>query len=326
MPKTKRGYKWVDRAMRELDPETEYEQIIRLMGDYQLNATVLDLVVSASTIHNIVHPRGSETLAHTGKIVSRRDKRAEDGYEFFWTWFANGPSSDVVKESVARLNRMHLGIARQLPGNFSYNEDFVFTLCQLGVFNHRLQKLLGLPGMPDHLKIAFHHWMRDMSALFVGEHGPVTGFPEDFDAMLAFVEDYESQPYEHSENGLIVSEGIIQGFVERNFPKRLWPFGRAMVLTTVPEPIRRLHHLPDPNRSLAASARLLLKTQMRLQKFLPDPREGASEKYFRERAALMEKRKAERLAAHGVAAAELSEEGTSGGGLCPVPHTDRTAS
>ncbi|WP_416979845.1 hypothetical protein [Streptomyces sp. T028] len=78
MPRTKRCYKWVDRAMRKLDPETEYEQIIRLMGDYQLNPTVLDLVVSASTIHNIVHPRGSETLAHTGKVVHRRDKRAEE--------------------------------------------------------------------------------------------------------------------------------------------------------------------------------------------------------------------------------------------------------
>ncbi|MER6079299.1 DUF2236 domain-containing protein [Streptomyces sp. NPDC001833] len=299
MPGTKRGYKWVDRAMRELDPETEYEQIIRLMGDYQLNATVLDLVVSASTIHNIIHPRGSETLAHTGKVVHRRDRRAEDGYEFFWTWFANGPSSDVVKESVARLNRIHLGIARRLPGNFSHNEDFVFTLCQLGVFNQRLRNLLGLPGMPDHVKIAFHHWLRDMSALFVGEHGPVTGFPEDFDGMLAYVEDYESQPYEHSENGLIVSEGIVQGFVERNFPKPLWPFGRAMILTVVPERIRRLHRLPDPDRRLATVARLLLRTRMRLQELLPDPRHAASQRYFRERAALIEKRTAARRASRG---------------------------
>ncbi|WP_416979843.1 hypothetical protein [Streptomyces sp. T028] len=66
------------------------------------------------------------------------------------------------------------------------------------------------------------------------------------------------------------------------------------------------------------------KTQIRLQKFLPDPREAASEKYFRERTALIEKRKAERLATHGKAGTESSEEGSPGAALCPVPHTDRT--
>ncbi|MFF5010462.1 DUF2236 domain-containing protein [Streptomyces phaeochromogenes] len=268
---TKRGKRWVEAEIARLDPEVDYEKIISLIVGYQLNEFVLNLSYAVSFMNVIQASHGSETLMHTRKVVDHQQKRFDDSLDYLVEWYVLGPSHERVRKSVTRLNRRHMAIAKQLPGYFADHDDFIQPLALMALFSHRLRISVGLPGMPDNLQVAFHHWLRDLSKLFETETGPIQGFPEDFDGIVTFAEKFENRDYPTTEHGRTSAAALVQQFVERWFPRPLRPAGRTIVLTVTPEKVRRVHGLPDPNpvgaRLVRLGFRLLLSAQ---ERFLPD--------------------------------------------------------
>jgi len=277
----KRGYKWIENEMALLDPETEYEKILSLLAQYQLNDFILNISYTINFMDVIIAPVGSDTLMHTRKVTEHKQKRFDDSLDFFWVWYIAGPSSTLVKESVERLNKMHAAIGRQLPGNFSGNDDFVQPLCLMAAFSHRMRLQLGLPGLPEYLQIAFHNWLRDFSQLFTTEteSGRIENFPKDFDGLLAFADEFESREYPTTENGRRASQALIQQFCERWFPRPLWGLGRTIILTFTPASVRRVHALGDPHPLLRWLVERGMKNLMLAQeRLLPDPQQSLLER------------------------------------------------
>lgn len=226
----KTSKKWLDPYLRQFDPETEYERIISIFTQYSLDQFSMHFTVLTGTMHNIQTGTGAETLAYTNWLVRRPARRNESGLAQFWIWFAKGPSHPDTKASMDRLNKIHMAIAKSLPGNFGDNDEYIYTLCMIGIFNYRLFRKLGLPDMPEYLKIAFHHVLRDLSVQFEGEHGMVHSFPEDFDGLVAFVEEFDDRNWPGTPVTKDICEAMMVDFSDRWFPRGMRWFGRAMML------------------------------------------------------------------------------------------------
>ena len=279
-----RGYKWIAAEIERLDPEVDFERIWALSATYWVDEFMMSFLYSVSFPNFMMPANGGRTVNRggTGPLITTPDTRHVDTVHHFWTWFEHGPSSPHTQESVAAVNALHHGISRRYPGDFGYNDDFVYTLCFLGAGYHRIREQVGLPGFTAKQKVAAHHHWRGMAGLFWTENGDVTGWPADFDAMLAFLAEWESRHTEWTEDGAACTRAVIDQFAARWFPRRLHFVGRAMLCSFYDEPIRRVHRVEAPPRPVVA----LMRTGMRCyvtakEKVLPDPRMSTPDRHRR---------------------------------------------
>ncbi len=278
------GYKWIAAEIERLDPEIDYERIWALSATYWVDEFMMSFLYSVSFPNFMMPANGGRTVSRggTGPVITAQDIRAQETVHHFWTWFTHGPSSAHTKASVEQVNAMHRGISRRFPGDFGHTDDFSYTLCYLGAGYHRIRKQAGLPGFTAHQKVAAHRHWQAMSALFWTENGDVTGFPDDFDGMLAFLAEWESRHTEWTAEGSACTEAIIEQFAGRWFPRRLRGVGRAMLVSFFGEPVCRVHRIERPNRAVVALMRTGLRCYVTAkERVLPDPRRSTPERHRR---------------------------------------------
>ncbi|MGI5282695.1 hypothetical protein ACQEVF_05125 [Nonomuraea polychroma] len=265
-------YKWIDREIARLDPETQHHEIVRLIALFRLNEFLLNIGYVVNFMDVTMPRHGGDALIFGGKVVHRPQQRFEDSAYFLWTWYLCPPDSEPVKRSMELLNRIHGAAAKGLPGAFSHNEDYVQGLCLLAVLPHRLQQLCGLPGYPEHLRVAYFNWARALSEHVAIEGGaPVKDFPADFYEMVDFADEYDSRQWPRTRNGHTASEAFVQQFCERWFPRPFRGVGRTLMLTVIPENMRRVQQLEDPHPLGEVLVKLGMRAMFTLQRLLPDP-------------------------------------------------------
>lgn len=115
-PNVRRGYKWVDRELARMDPDTDWECMISLYVGHRVPEFALAMMVYPGTMRMMQPGFGAATLAHTAKLEKRPRRRFEDGNEFLMAWMVDGLSSTAGLAAAERLNRIHLAIARATPG------------------------------------------------------------------------------------------------------------------------------------------------------------------------------------------------------------------
>ena len=294
----RRGYRWVDRELARMDPETDWERMISLYVGHRVPEFALAMMIYPGTMRMMQPSMGSATLAHTAKLETRPHRRFQDGNDFLTAWMVDGLSSEAGRRAAERLNRIHLGVARRtphLPGNFDDIDDFVYPLVLLATFGDRLQTSLGLPGTSENMKTAWHHWARTLFRLLERESGPLAGeaFPEDWNAMTEFAAKFDSRPYEPTEAGRRVATAMTDFFAERWFPSPLRPFGRDLTRYLAGERVCRLHGIGWLSPRRERVVRTFLKSAFRAQRLLPDYRTPLPERLRRSRRTNAQLRKLE---------------------------------
>lgn len=276
-----KNYKWIAKEIESLDPYVDYERIWKLSTRYYVGDFEMNFLYSTGFPHFILPPWGGETIARQGKgkFILHQDKREKDTADAFWRWFEMGPSSMATQESVERVNRIHMAMEKKMPGNFTHNEDFVYTMCWIGADLHRLRERIGLNGYTDNQKIAVHLYWQELSKLMRSAHGAITDFPTDFDGMLAYMNTYESTDWEFSPEGAQCCDATIEQFQNRWFPPGFRWIGRKMLLALWDEPVHRVHRQPN----VSAFARKFFEFGLRMtftmqEKVLPDPELSTPEK------------------------------------------------
>ena len=276
-----RGYKWIAAEIERLDPQTDYERIWKLSTCYYVGDFQMNYLYSTGFPHFILPPWGGETIARkgTGKLIVAQDKREQDTAEAFWKWFEHGPSSLQTKESVEKVNRIHMAIEKKMPGNFAHNEDFVYTMCWIGADLHRLRERIGLQGYTENQKIAVHKYWLELSKLMRSANGEITDFPDDFDGMLQYMKTYENTEWEFSPEGRMTVEAIIEQFGNRWFPRGFRWIARRMLYAMWDEPVHRVHRVPYVPALERKFFEFGLKAVFLLQeRVLPDPKLSTPEK------------------------------------------------
>ncbi|MFG2961692.1 MULTISPECIES: DUF2236 domain-containing protein [unclassified Streptomyces] len=289
----RRRYRWVERELAGMDPETDWERMISLYIGHRVPEFALAMTIYPGTMRMMQPPATAATLAHTGKLETRPDRRFRDGNAFLTAWMVDGLSSPRGRGAAERLNRLHRGVDRRtphLPGNFDGVDDFVYPLVLLATFGDRLQTSLGLPGTSEPMKIAWHHWARTLFRLLERESGPLAGeaFPEDWDAMTEFAAKFDSRPYEQTEAGRRVATAMMDFFAERWFPAPFRAFGRDVTRWLAGERVCRLHRIGWMSPGRERAVRLFLKSAFRAQRLLPDYRTPLPERLRRQAASSQE--------------------------------------
>ncbi|MGW1618227.1 DUF2236 domain-containing protein [Streptomyces sp. NPDC002172] len=282
----RRGYKWVDRELARMDPETDWERMIALYVGYRVPEFALATALYPGTMRMMQPGATAATLAHTAKLTARPERRYRDANHFLMAWMVDGLSSGAGRAAADRLNRIHLAVARatpHLPGNFDDTDDFVYPLVLLATYGDRLQTSLGLPGTSEPMKTAWHRWAQTLFRLLERESGPLADehFPEDWDAMCEFAVKFDARPYEPTEAGHIVAAAMMDHFAHRWFPAPFRAFGRDLTRYLAGDRVCRLHRIGRLSPRRERVVRLFLKSAFRALRLLPDYRTPLPERVRR---------------------------------------------
>jgi len=307
-------YKWIAKEIDGLDPRVDYERIWHLSSVYYVNDFLMDYIYAFTFPNFLIPERGAQAVlrAGTGKIVHKPNARMDDTSRHMLVWWENGPSHPLTQRSVDSLNKLHNYYAKKYPGNFSHDEDYIYTLCYEAALMHRLRLRLGMSGISEkEQQAAWEFWSR-MSALFVnGETGaPLPQFPKNFAEINAYMDRYEGKDWPSNPLGPSVGESVLRPFAERHFPKPLHKVARAMVLAMYNETVLRVHGLTAPHPAVTAAVRFGFRMGLTMSaKILPDPEVSLPERHRRARA--------QQKSSPDVPA-------LNGGGRCPYPSASQT--
>ncbi len=283
--------KWISRELDTLDPHRDYERIWDLSSSYYVSDFLMDYVYAITFPRFLVTTRGARAVLREGhgKIHERPNKRMDDTSRHMLTWWANGPSHPSTRRSVESLNNLHHHYAKQYPGHFSFNEDYIYTLCYEGAMMHRLKISLGMKGFDEKLQTATWEFWSRMAKLFVnGDDGsPLCDFPNDFAGMNEYMDRYEAAQWPTNPWGDQVADVVLRPFAERHFPRALHPVAKVMVTSLYPDWVLRTHGIARPHPLV----RWIVRRGFRLgltfaEKVAPDPEESLHEIHQRRKAEL----------------------------------------
>ncbi|RHZ64662.1 hypothetical protein CDV55_103277 [Aspergillus turcosus] len=238
---TRRPYHWIRRRIDSLDPEKDFTEIWRLTAGYGLTPFVLNLVYAITFPNFIFTEQGSRAVWRTdgGKIVYKATQRVEQTANNNAIWWWHGPYHPLTKKSVDHINDLHAYYSKQFPGDFSHNDDYLYTLTYTAAAVHRLKLRLGLPGYTDTQKTAAHLFWREMSKLFHADGKPIHSFPSDWDDLMRYNDEIESKMGIGPERSKLIAEGCFDQFAFRFFPPGLrWLGRRIPICLSLPTTLR----------------------------------------------------------------------------------------
>jgi hypothetical protein len=274
-----RGYKWLDKYLDSLDPDKDYEQIIRTEFNYTFSNFFFTIPYTTAFINVQQNPIGADLVTTTGKAfgINHGHARQTDGNGFFFTWMLEGVSSEVSAKSLERLNNLHMSIAKRMPpGVFEDKDDYIYALIEVTTFGQILRDVLGLPPMSQHRRKAQCNWARAVYSHIRLPQGmaDVNDFPDTFEGMLKFREEWNNRPHVQNANMELTGNTLINHFCYRWFPRPLWFIGRELIIMFLPDSSVRLFKLGPRKPVLDAILKFLLRSFIRLGAILPDPRTG----------------------------------------------------
>lgn len=319
-----KGYHWIQREIKKLDPETDYETIWRLMTSYHLSDFMNNLIYGLTFPNFIVTEWGAEAVWRKdgGKVVHKATMRVEETENNNMTWWYYGPSDTRTKRSVDDINRRHDYWATKYPGNFAYNDDYIYTLAFSSVLMHRLRLRLGLSGFSRIEKVAAHHFWRDMAGLFYAEgRVPLHGFPDDWNGCLSFCEAYEREEKPFCEEGRMIALAIYNQFAFRYFPPILRRVGVSIPIALSLETTLDTLHITPVNSVWKFLITFLVGYTMYLAEvLLPDPKEAYFPSALENLDAVGRRARKDKLMKtdKGFAADFVHHDGSSIPGGCPI--------
>lgn len=312
--------KWIADEIARLDPHTDYEQIWALSSIYYVNDFLMNWVYAITFPRFLVTLRGADAVLRNGegKIYTKPDKRMDDTGRHMLVWWENGPEHSATQRSVKSLNNLHRYWAKQYPGRFGFNEDYVYTLCYEAAMMHRLRLSLGMSGFDENVQIAAWEFWSRMANLFtnVGGDGsgdaPLEGFPSDFAGINTYMNWYESLQWPTNPLGSEVAEVVLRPFAERYFPTWLHPLAYQLVTSFYPDFIFTVHGVNRPNPIIRRIMRLGIRAGLTFsERIAADPEQSLPELH---------------RALKNASSAAGPATGTAAGARCPVPHAGSAAS
>lgn len=275
MAPRKKPYHWIAKEIESLDPNTDYEKIFRLSASYGGNDFINNLVYTLIFPNFVVTEHGARAVWREdgGKVLGAATARVEQTETYNATWWYYGPSDPRTQKSVEEINKMHTHWAKQYPGDFSHNEDYIYTLAFSAIFMHRLRLRLGLSGVSKKVQIASYIFMGEMVKLFYSEGGvPLHGWPESWDGLITYCEEFENRSREGTEQGHLIASTIYDHFAFRWFPPQLHWVGRAIPTSLALPTTLRAHRIDPPNHLCRVLVVFFLSWFIWLAEILlPDP-------------------------------------------------------
>jgi len=187
---------WVDHIAR-LDPETEYEQIYRIMVTHEFPWD-MNQSLSFALYRTYAVPSIGRLLKRTGEFTERTQKRYDDTALILDTVLEHGLASEPGRTAIRRMNQMH--------GAYPIsNDDKRYVLCTFVTSPIRWIDRYGWRRLTELEKTASANYYRELGRLMGIKQLPATH--QEF----ADVQDqYEGKHFGFDDGGLAVSEATLK--------------------------------------------------------------------------------------------------------------------
>jgi hypothetical protein len=243
------------KRIAQLDPETEFVEIYRIMGGYEFPWDMTQSL-GLALYRTYAVPSIGELLAATGEFQHRTHKRYADTGLILDAILEHGFGSSTGRSAIRRMNQMHgaHGIS---------NEDMRYVLSTFVVIPMRWMDRFGWRPMTEAERVAGANYYREL-----GRHMNIKDSPVTYQAFAALLDAYEREHFAYSPGGRAVSDAtlsLLAGF----YPRPLRPALRRATLALLDAPLRDAFHYPDPGAVTRALTVAAFRARALVERRLP---------------------------------------------------------
>ncbi|SDJ40824.1 hypothetical protein SAMN05444157_3227 [Frankineae bacterium MT45] len=247
-------YYWSKRIAR-LDPETEYEEITRILGSHEFPWD-LNRALGYALFRTYAVPSIGELLGNTREFAERPQKRYDDTVLILGTIGENGFASVPARSAIRRMNQMH--------GSYDIsNDDMRYVLSTFVVTPvHWMRDFAWRPLTPAEVRASTNYYRA------LGRHMAIKDIPETYEAFETLMQEYEAEHFGYSVGGRAVGDATMK-LLSSFYPKPVRPALDVFSRSLMDEPLRRALRYPAPSPRSVAITRFALRTRGRLLRFFP---------------------------------------------------------
>jgi hypothetical protein len=246
------------RQILQLDPETSYEQIYRIMTTHEFPWDMTQSL-SFALFRTYAVPSIGSLLARTGEFTQRTQKRYDDTVLILDAILEHGADSETGRLAIRRMNQMHgaYGIS---------NDDLRYVLSTFVVVPIRWLDDYGWRPMSDNEKVASANYYRQ-TAQYMG----IKDAPETWRAFATLMDDYEREHFAYDPGARDVADTTLRllvSFQPRIVSRLVDVFSRSLM----DEPLLTTFGYRAPSPLAVRLSRTALRTRGRVERLLPPRR------------------------------------------------------
>ncbi len=248
----------VSRAIESLDPVTDHQKIVYLVGAYEFPFET-QRSLELALFRTFAVPSISALTDTTGEFTRAGQKRYDDTALIVAEIAENGYDSERGRAAIRRMNQMHRRYS--IP-----NDEFLYVLSTFVFEPIRWNALLAWRESTRTEKLANFYFWRE-----VGRRMGIKGIPETYEAFEAFNRDYERKHFRYADSNRRVAESTVRVFLGW-FPPILHPIVRRAIYALLDDPLREAFGFPKQPAWFVTALKKLLRLRAHLVKLLPPRR------------------------------------------------------
>lgn len=247
------------REIERLDPSTDYERIVFLLGTCEF-AWDIEKALEFALFRTYGVPSISGLLSRTGAFRDDTRKRYDDTELLLSEVSENGQDSVRGRAAFERINTMH--------GHYKIsNDDMLYVLTTFVVEPVKWLERFGHRPMTQCERDA---WTTYHCAL--GRKMGIDAIPEDYEAFDAYGRAYEEAQFRYADSNAEIGEATRDLLLSFYLPKRLVPLGRPIVHALCDPPLRAAMGFARPPTWLERLVPAGLRARAALLRRLPGRR------------------------------------------------------
>ncbi|GAB4517953.1 MAG: hypothetical protein OHK0046_25110 [Anaerolineae bacterium] len=244
--------------IQQLDPRTDNERIVYLVGAYEFPFEV-QRSLEMALLRTFAIPRMSALLDQTGSFKADGQKRYDATALIVSEIAEHGYDSERGRAAIRQMNRAHRRFAIE-------NEDFLYVLSTFIFEPIYWNKLLAWRRSSEKEKLAnYYFWVE------IGKRMNIQDIPETYEAFEQFKAAYEEKYMVYAPSNARVAEASIQTFLNW-FPRFTHSIGRRVAYALMDDRMREAFGYPRQPKWLVWLVHRGIRLRAWLVKMLPPRR------------------------------------------------------
>lgn len=239
---------WV-RRIQDLDPTTDYEQIVRITAAHEFPWDVVQSL-SFALFRTYAVPSIGVLLHDTGEFTERTQKRYDDTTLILDALGEHGIGSAAGRTAIRRMNQMH--------GMYDIsNDDMRYVLTTFVAVPIRWIDAYGWRPLLEVEKVASANYYREIGRLMA-----IKDIPATWQDSTAAMDVYEAEHFAYDPRARRVAEATLR--LMATFPPNHLAPSRAVIRSSyafMDDPLLDAFRFPHPTRAERAAARAAMRVR-----------------------------------------------------------------
>jgi hypothetical protein len=243
----------------QLDPQTDYEEIVYIVGAYE-SPWLMKKALEFALFRTYAVPHTSRILRATGQFGAHGQKRYDDTTLMLAGIAEKGIDSDYSQIVIHKMNALH--------GRYNLrNADMLYVLSTFMLEPTRWAKRFGWR-QPHRIEqeANFYFWRE------VGIRMGIQDIPETLEAVDAFNIAHERETYAYDDANAFIGEATMQVFLSW-YPALIQPLVRQFLYALMDDPLLHAMGFEKPHAIVRWAAQAGLKARAWFVRLMPPRRQ-----------------------------------------------------